>query len=63
MGTRLWDELDLVSAKLDRAEAAHLGAVSAGDADNTYRARLQLDAVMVERDRLIRQISADLSAD
>jgi hypothetical protein len=63
MDTRLWDELDVLSAKLERAEAAHLHARSGGDADNTFRSRLQLDAIMAERDRVLRQLSVGLSAD
>jgi hypothetical protein len=63
MGARFWDDLDMLAAKLQQAEAAHLHALSAGDADDTSKARLRLNAVMAERDRLIRQLSAGLSGD
>jgi hypothetical protein len=63
MGTGFWHELDLLSAKLDRAETAHVQALSAGDVDHTYKARLQLAAVMAERDRLISKLSAGLSGE
>ena len=35
MDTHIWDELDLLSAKLARAETAHQRALSVGDADDT----------------------------
>jgi|HubBroStandDraft_4_1064222.scaffolds.fasta_scaffold2532503_1 hypothetical protein len=63
MDTHIWDELDLLSAKLARAETAHQRALSVGDADDTYRARIQLAAVMAERDRLIGKLSAGISGE
>jgi hypothetical protein len=40
-----------------------LHALSVGDADDTHKARLQLAAVMAERDHLISKLSAGLSGE
>jgi hypothetical protein len=53
MGTRLWDELDMLPAKLDQAETAHLQALSVGDPADTYKARIRLGAVVAERNRVL----------
>jgi len=63
MGVRFWYELDMLSAKLHRAETAHLHALSVGDAADTHKARIHLAAVVAERDRMIGQLSAGLSGD
>ena len=55
------EELDLLAIKLRRAETDYERARSRGDAERIWRSQLQIDAITSERDRLIRQLGAQMS--
>ena len=55
------EELDLLAIKLRRAETDYERARSRGDAERVWRSQLQMDAITSERDRLIRQLGAQMS--
>jgi|HubBroStandDraft_1064217.scaffolds.fasta_scaffold641850_1 hypothetical protein len=50
-------DLDLLSVKLRRVQAEYERARSRGDAERIHRFRLQMGAIVAERDRLIRHLS------
>jgi hypothetical protein len=50
-------ELDLLSTRLSQVQRDYERARSRGDAERVYRFRLQISAMMTERDRLVRNLS------
>ncbi len=55
------EELDLLAIKLRQAETDYERARSRGDAERVWRSQMQMSAITSERDRLIRQLGAQMS--
>jgi hypothetical protein len=56
------DNLELLFRKLYRLQTDYEWARSRGDAERVSKCRLQLDAIIVERDRIIKNVSDALVA-
>jgi hypothetical protein len=57
MHVRVRDDLAVLSSKLFRAQTAYERARSRGDAERADQARLQLSAIIAERDRLVNNLA------
>jgi hypothetical protein len=55
------EDLDLLAIKLRRAQTDFERARSRGDAERVWRSQMQMSAITSERDRLIRQLGAQMS--
>lgn len=58
MYDRIGNDLDAFSSKLWRAQADYQRARALGDSERVCQFRTQIDAIMVERDLLIRRLGA-----
>jgi hypothetical protein len=61
MHAHIRDNLDLLSSQLFRAQTAYERARSRGDAERVDHARLQLSAIIAERDRLMKAAPEPIS--
>lgn len=56
---RAQKDLDLLSVKLRRIRTDYERARSRGDAERIHQFRLQLSAIVAERDRIVKRLSMD----
>lgn len=63
MHARAREDLDLLSTRLRRIQADYERARSRGDTERVYQFRLQMNAIVAERDRLLEHLPSNAPRD